>query len=166
MSRPARIAAAALAVVAVLLLWRFLGSGDERAIRQRLGGLTEDVNRTVTGGLGTVVRAADIGSYFTDDVVVDLGDGAAPIVGRTTLVGMASRLQRRTAAFRMRFDDIEVRLNRDSSAADVSLTASFEGPDVASGGESTDAREFALAMTKVGGVWRIARVTAIDTLAR
>jgi hypothetical protein len=161
-----RLAAAAVAFLCVFLAWRSWGSNDERAIRQRLAGLTDDVNRTVTGGLGTVVRSADIGSYFTEDVVVDLGQGAAPIVGRTTLIGMASRLQRRTAAFRLRLDDIGVHLKEDSAAADVTLTASFVGPDDATGREATDAREFALAMTKSSGVWRITHVTAVDTLTR
>lgn len=166
MSRPVRLAAVAVAVLCVFLAWRFRGSNDERAIRQQLAGLTNDINRTVTGGLGTVVRSADIGSYFTEDVVVDLGRGAAPIVGRATLIGMASRLQRRTAAFRLRLDDVGVRLKDDSTAADVTLTASFVGPDEATGSEATDAREFALAMTKGSGVWRITHVTAVDTLTR
>jgi hypothetical protein len=161
-----RLAAVTVTVVCVFLAWRSWGSNDERAIRQQLAGLTNDINRTVTGGLGTVARSADIGSYFTEDVVVDLGRGAAPIVGRTTLIGMSSRLQRRTAAFRLRLDDVGVHLKDDSTAADVTLTASFVGPDEATGSETTDAREFALAMTKVSGVWRITHVTAVDTLTR
>lgn len=164
MTTPARIAAVAIAALCVVFAWRSWTSNDERAVRARLDALTADVNRTVSEGLGTVVHAADIGSYFTEDVVVDLGEGAAPIVGRTTLVGMASRLQRRTAAFRLRFDDVGVRLGAGATAADVMLTASFVRRDDGAGAESTDAREFALAMTKMSGVWRIARVAAVDTL--
>jgi SnoaL-like domain len=158
-----RIAAALLVVVAAIFAWRSLRSDDEREVRQRLESLTVDVNRTASEGLDTVVRAADIGSYFTDDVVVELGEGAAPIVGRPTLVGMASRLQRRTAAFRLRFDDVGVQL-APGAAADVTLTASFVPLDDSPGEESLDAREFTLALTKSSGVWRIARVTAVDTL--
>ena len=98
MTARARIAAVAIAALCVFLAWRTWTSNDERAVRQRLDALTTDINRTAGEGLGTVVHAADIGGYFTEDVVVDLGEGAAPIVGRTTLVGMAARLQRRTAA--------------------------------------------------------------------
>jgi SnoaL-like domain len=147
----------------VFFAWRAWRSDDEHAIGERLEALTAEINSTVNDGLSTVARAADIGSYFTDNVVVDFGEGAAPIVGRTTVVGMASRLERRTAAFRLRFDDIGVRVRPGGTSADVTLTASFvqrAGDD----GESMDAREFQLGMEKISGVWRIARVTAVDTL--
>jgi hypothetical protein len=164
LSSTRRLVVAAIAILAAIFAWRSLTSNDERAVRARLDALTDDVNRTVSEGLATAVRAADIGSYFTDDVVVELGEGAAPIVGRPTLVGMAVRLQRRTAAFRLRFDDVGVRLGPDATAADVTLTASFVPLDERPGGESMDAREFTLALTKSGGVWRIARVATVDTL--
>lgn len=159
-----RIAAVAIAALCLVFAWRSWTSNDERAVRNRLDALTADVNTTVSEGLGTVVHAADIGSYFTEDVVVDLGEGAAPIVGRATLVGMASRLQRRTAAFRLRFDDVGVRFGPEKITADVALTASFVRRDEGADDESMDAREFTLAITKRSGVWRIARVTAVDTL--
>jgi hypothetical protein len=158
-----KVAVAAVISLCVFFAWRAWRSDDEHAIRQRLEALTAEINSTVNDGLGTVARAADIGSYVTDNVVVDFGEGAAPIVGRTTLVGMASRLERRTAAFRLRFDDIGVRVGPGAASATVTLTASFvqrAGDD----GESMDAREFQLGMGKVSGVWRIARVTAVDTL--
>ena len=164
MTTPTRIAALAVAAVCVVVAWQNWRSNDEQAVRRRLDALTADINTTVNEGLSTVVRAADIGSYFSEDVVVDLGEGAAPIVGRTTLVGMASRLERRTAAFRLRFDDVGVRVAPGAATADVTLTASFVQRDDAAGGESIDAREFTLALAKASGVWRIARVTAVDTL--
>ncbi len=133
-------------------------------MRQRLDALTVSVNTTVTDGLGTLGRAADIGGYFTEDVVVDLGEDSAPIVGRATLVGMARRLQRRTTAFRLRFDDIGVRLREEGPSADVTLTAISTLRDVGEGGESTDARELRMALTKASGTWRISRITAVDTL--
>jgi hypothetical protein len=49
-------------------------------------------------------------------------------------------------------------------AADVLLTASFVRRSISTGEESLDAHEYALVMTKADGVWRIARITAIDTL--
>jgi hypothetical protein len=161
---PVRAGVVAVAGLCLVFAWRSWTSSEERAIRGRLDALTTDVNRTVGEGLGSVVRAADIGSFFTDDVVVDLGEGAAPIVGRTTLVGMAARLQRRTAAFRLRLDDVGVRVAPGGTAADVSLTASFALREETAEGESMDAREFALSMTKASGVWKISRVAAVDTL--
>jgi hypothetical protein len=154
----------AIVVLGLVLAWRMRGSSEERAIRQRLDALTEDINTTAGEGLGAVAHAADLAGFFNDDVVVDLGEGASPIVGRATLVGMASRLQRRTAAFRLRFDDVGVRLGPDGTTADVALTASFVQRAAGTDDNSMDAREFALTLTKRSGVWRIARVTAVDTL--
>jgi hypothetical protein len=156
---------AALAVVAALGVWAWLarGSDDERAIRRRLAEFVEDFNASTTDGLGLVARAAKIGSYFTDDVVVDLGAGAGPITGRETLMGMATRLQPRTAAFELELDDITIDVAPDD-VAEVTLTTLFRRRSVTSGETSLDAREFSLGMRKVGGDWRVARITAVDIL--
>ena len=144
MTKYTKIGLLAIAVLGVVLAWRTWGSGEERAVRQRLEALTADINTTAGEGLGAVAHAADLASYFNDNVVVDLGEGASPIVGRATLVGMASRLQRRTAAFRLRFDDVGVRLGPDGTTADVALTASFVQRGDGTDDNSMDAREFAL----------------------
>ncbi len=159
-----RIAAALAAVLCVFLVWQRWGSADERAVRSRLTALAGDLNRPGGEGLAAVSRAADIGGYFTDDVVVDLGEGTSPIVGRSTLVGMAARLERRTSDANVRFDDVGVTFGRGPGLADVSLTASFARAADASGQASIDAREFVLEMTQASGQWRIARASAIDTL--
>jgi hypothetical protein len=157
-------AAIVIAVVAVsFLTWRTWFPGDAALIGSRLDSFCDEVNAGAVEGLGTVARAASIGSYFSDDAVVDLGQGTAPIAGRDTLIGMAARLQPRTAAFVLKLDDVGVTLGPDNRAADVTLTASFIRRSVTTGEESMDAREFALAMVK-DGVWRIKRVTAVDTL--
>jgi hypothetical protein len=155
--------AVALAGVA-FVVWSRSGSGDERLIRDRLEALRTEVNSSTTGSFGSVARAANIGSYFTEDVVVDLGESTAPIHGRLTLMGMAERLQPRTAAFRMELDDVGVELGPGAATADVTLTVSFIRQSIPAGEESRDAREFALGLSKDGGTWRIARVTAIDVL--
>lgn len=151
-----------LAVLAVVV-WRGRMTDEERAIRDRLSALRGEVNASAADGLANVTRAARIGGYFTDEAVVDLGEGAPPIRGRDTLMGMAARLQPRTAAFRMDLDDVSVELVPGGEAADVILTASFVSSSVATGEESRDAREFALVLVKSDGPWRISRVTAIDT---
>ena len=78
-------------------------------------------------------------------------------------MGMAERLQPRTAAFRMELDDVGVEIT-GAATADATLTVSFIRRSISTGEESRDAREFALGLTKSGGTWRIARVTAIDVL--
>jgi len=147
-----------------LYVWRGRETPDERAITARLEALRTEVNASTTDGLGTAARAEQIGSYFTDDAVVELGGGSPPIKGRDTLIGMVGRLQPRTAAFRMDLDDVSVETVPGGDAADVLLTASFVRRSISTGEQSLDAREYALVMTKAQGTWRIARITAIDTL--
>ena len=153
----------ALSALAVLA-WRSRETSDERAIRGRLDALRNEVNASTVDRLGTAARAVQIGSYFTQDAVVELGEGSVPIRGRDTVMGMAARLQPRTAAFRMDLDDISVELVPGGDAADVLLTASFVRRSISTGEESRDAREYALILTKATGDWQISRITAIDTL--
>lgn len=164
----ARHAVRSVVIVALGVLaffaWRSRITDDERAIRGRLEALRNEINARTTDGLGTVARAAQIGSYFTDDVVIELGEGAPPIRGRETLIGMATRLQPRTAAFRLDLDDVNVDLVPGGQASDVLLTASFVRRSLSTGEESRDAREFALVCEKNAGTWRISRIAAIDTL--
>jgi len=151
-------------LAAGIFAWRSRATPDEREIQGRLDALRNEVNASTKDGLGTALRAAQIGSYFTDDAVVELGEGAAPIKGRDTVMGMVARLQPRTAAFRMDLDDITIDMASGSTAADVLLTASFVRRNISTSEESLDAREYALVMTKADGTWRISRITAIDTL--
>jgi hypothetical protein len=152
-----------LSAVAVLA-WRSRETSDERVIHGRLETLRDEVNSSGGGGLETAARAAQIGRYFTADVVVELGEGSVPIRGRDTIVGMVARLQPRTAAFRMELDDVSVELAPGTGAAEVLLTASFVRRSISTGEESRDAREYALVLTKASGDWQISRITAIDTL--
>lgn len=166
MTRTSVVRGAVIVALAVLayFAWRSRATDDEREILARLGALRNDINASATDGLGTVAHAARIGSYFSDDVVIELGEGASAIRGRDTLIGIAARLQPRTAAFRVELDDVSVEMVPDAAAAEVTLTASFVRRSLTSGEESRDAREFALVCKKSGGAWQIARVTAIDTL--
>src|SRR3954451_1322174 len=119
---------AALIAVAVVLsagygLWQ--STGESAAIERRLDALAAEVNEGTTDGRGLEARAEQLGTYFTDDVVIDLGRGAAEIRGRKVVEDMASRLQPRTSAFRLRLTDINVTLAADRESAAVVLTAEF-----------------------------------------
>ena len=144
--------------------WRTREGGEARTIRERIEALRTEVNASTVDGLGTAARATQIGSYFTDDAVVELGGGSVPIRGRETLMDMATRLQPRTAAFRLDLDDVGIEIVPGGTAADVMLTASFVRRSVSTGEESRDAREFAMVLVKTDSTWRISRITAIDTL--
>ena len=151
-------------IAAATFAWRTRETPDEREIGARLDALRREVNSSTADGVGVALHAAQIGGYFTEDTVVELGEGAAPIKGRDTLMGMVARLQPRTAAFRMELDDVTVEILPGGTAADVLLTASFKRRNISTGEESLDAREYALVMSKADGTWRIGRVSAIDTL--
>jgi hypothetical protein len=163
--RAAGAVVAAVVVLGGLFAWRGWYSADERAIREALASLTEEFNASTSDGLGTAARAARLGTYFSDDVVVDLGPSTRPIEGRQAIVGMAARLQPRTAAMYVELADIGVTKSaEDPDAMDVTLTVSFIRQNGGREEERVDAREFALLMRKDGGRWQIARALAIDTL--
>ena len=130
--------------------WRTREGGEERTIRERIEALRTEVNASTVDGLGTAGRAAQIGSYFTGDAVVELGGVSVPIRGRETLMDMAARLQPRTAAFRLDLDDVGIELVPGGTAADVMLTASFVRRSISTGEESRDAREFAVVLSTTG----------------
>lgn len=159
----ARVAAALAAVAVAAVVWIVWSGTDESAIRGELDDLAALANSSASDGLGTVARAAGFGTFFTENVVIDLGQGAAPIIGREMLIGMASRLQPRTAAFELEFADVTVHKTMENEA-DVDLTATFTRRSEGTAERSIDAREFALTMRKIGGRWRIATVRTVDTL--
>ena len=163
MARRTQIALAVAAVAALAAWWWMGGSSAEREIRRRVDEFVADFNASTTEGIGMVSRAARIGNFFTTDVVVELGQGSAPIHGRETLIGMAARLQPRTAAFVLEVDDLNVTVV-EPGRADVTFTALIRRRSVASGEESLDAREFAADMVESDGAWRVKRLAAIDTL--
>jgi hypothetical protein len=155
----------AAVILLVAGVWYFSQANDETVgVRRRLQSLSDEVNRSTTDGRGPEARAAQLGAFFADDVEIELGGGAAPIRGRATVVSMAARLQPRTAAFKVVFEDVTVVLAPGGTAADVHLTAEFIRRNLSTGEESLDAREFTLAMRLVSNEWQIQRVSAVDTL--
>ena len=161
-----KIAAAAAVVIGLAVAgWYAFGPAEEgAAVRGRLRMFADEVNGGSTSGLDPSTRAARFGAFFTEDADVDLGQGTAPIRGRATIIGMAERLQPRTAAFRLEFEDVTVAMAPGGDSADVHLTAKFIRRSISTGEQSLDAREFMLGMRRIGDTWLIARVTAIDTL--
>jgi hypothetical protein len=152
-------------VLLVAGVWYLSQANDETAdVRRRLQALCDDVNSSTTDGRGPEARAGQLGLFFTDDVDVDLGNGAMPIKGRPTVVAMAARLQPRTAAFKLEFADVTVVMEPGGQSANVHLTAEFIRRNLSTGEQTLDAREFTLGMRRVANDWQIQRVTAVDTL--
>jgi SnoaL-like domain len=147
----------ALVLAAAIFAWRTVFPSDERQIRRQLTRVAEDINEQ-RQGLGAVATAADVGSAFADDVVIDLGEGT-PIRGRDTLMAIVARLQPRTSRYEVRIRDMVVHIaDVDSAFVDLSATTSGEN--------GMDAREFQLAMVKRHGSWLIARVKPVQVLQK
>ena len=151
-----------VAALAALWWWKTSPS-QEREVRALFDSFAREFNSGTRDGLGLLARAAHIGEYFTPDVVIELGQGSPPLQGRETLMGMASRLQPRTSAFVLEFDDVNVEFT-DADHGEVTFTALFRRRSQDSGEESIDAREFAGEVVRTGGRWRVSKVVAIDTL--
>jgi hypothetical protein len=154
---------AVLALGAAYGVWRAYFRGDEAIVRDRLEALVAELNEGAAGGLGLVGRAAKIGSFFTEDIVVDVGEGGEPIRGREAVMGTAARLQPRTALLTVAIHDVDVTIGEGGTAG-VDLTATLTKHEESASESSIDAREFELEMRKVDGDWLIARVTAIASL--
>lgn len=154
-----------LLVAGVLGLWTWSSRypPQEREIRARLDEFTAAFNAAPGNGLSGLAHAARLGQFFTEDVVVELGQGSPPLHGRDTLMGMAARLQPRTAEYRLEIADVHVDVRSDHEA-EVALTALLHARSRASAADSLDAREFAAEVRKEGGAWRVSRVIAVDTL--
>jgi SnoaL-like domain len=160
------MAAIVLTVVALAAgAWYLLTPADAGAmVRARLLAFSDVVNRSAVDGQSPDAHGAQLAAFFAEDVEVDLGQGAAPIHGRDTVIGMAGRLQPRTAAFRLKFEDVSVAMAPTGETAEVHLTAEFIRRSISTGEESLDAREFSIGMRRVGSEWKIARVRAVATL--
>jgi ketosteroid isomerase-like protein len=156
--------AALVALLALITAWLRWPPNNDRQIRRRLTALADEFNSSTADGLGLAAKAVRIGDYFTDDVIVDLGEGTSTIVGRDTLMSMAARLQPRAAAFTLRVEDITVNAAADGRTAIVVLTLTMTRTSTATGEQSLDAREFSLEMRKTDDEWRIARAAAVDTI--
>jgi hypothetical protein len=160
-----RTGRAAVAAILCLTLTACWWSRDERAvIRQRLDTFADAVNKGGGSGLaGAATHAIGLAEFFSNDVVITLGGGSAPIQGRDMLISMATRLQPRTSEYTVDFEDVNVVLGSDGESADVDLTAKFirRAPGAR---QSMDAREFKLQMRRDDGEWKIASVEAIQTL--
>lgn len=163
MTRTAQAALLGVLVLAgvSLWIWRNAATPEERAIRDRFHSFAAEFNAPTGDNLGTLARATRLGEYFTPEVVVELGGGSPPIHGRDTLIGMAARLQPRTAAFQLEFTDITVD-RVDGDRADVTFTLVIRRSGT--GDESLDAREFSVEMHSLNRQWRVSRAVAIDTL--
>ena len=147
----------------VLYSWDW--PSDEGRIRDALDDLAATVSEPGGDGLGQMARAARLGGFFAQDVVVDLGGPYSRLEGRDTIMALAAKTQVPGEGLDVRFVDVSVDVAPGGADAVVHLTAT-----VASRGRpfenGLDAKELEMAWRKVDDTWVIARVTGVDTLER
>lgn len=160
MGRRTPLVALIIAAAGALWLWQGLASPQERQIRRRVADFAAEFNSATTGGLGIVARAARLGQFFTSDAVLELGRGSPAIQSRNTLIGMATRLQPRTADVTLELTDVNVDMADETRAA-ITLTVVTRRRGAEP--DSLDAREFVAELQYVDGEWRASRVSAVDT---
>ncbi len=143
--------------------WLF--PSDERLIRAALNDLAATVSQSGGEGLAQMARAAKLGQLFTEDVVVQLGPGFAPIRGRDTIMALAAKAQVPGEGFTVRFVDVTVAVDASGLAATADLTATVQGRSLGDL-QAIDAKELEIAFRKVGQDWLIERVTGVNAIER
>jgi hypothetical protein len=155
--------------LAILLLVASVGgylwwSSPERQIRRVLGGVAEllshDAPATPLDAISTV---SALQPYFAPAVTIEPGEPFEPVNGRDAVMAAVAQLRSRTAASRIEFLDLQIRVAGDNRSASVDCTAMATLQDRA-GQESIDAREVMVTMNVVNGRWVITWVRAVDVL--
>ena len=155
----ARIIAAALLVLAIVLGWRWFFPTEETKIKQRLEALADDASE-LTSDVAGMATAARIGTYFTEDIVIERAEGTL-LQGRQVILAAAAQFrpaagQETTVAIH----DVDVTLAPDRVSATVTLTATVSR-NAGTPDETTDADAFTLTLRKANDTWLISRVRSI-----
>ena len=156
----------AVALIAAYYAYRWYFPDDEAVIRARLDDLAATVSHTGGGeGFSMIARAAKFGTFFTQDVLIEIGGGFAPIRGRDTVLAIAAKAQVPGEGFIISFVDVTVTVEPSGSSALATLTATAQGRSLGDL-QAIDARELEMAFLKVDGEWQIDRVTGVETIQR
>jgi hypothetical protein len=161
-----RLVTVVVALVAAYYAYRWYFPDDEAMIRARLDDLAATVSHSGGGeGFSTITRAAKFGTFFTEDVVIDIGGGFAPIRGRDTVLALAAKAQVPGEGFTIRFVDVSIVVDPSGLSALATMTATAQGRSLGDY-QAIDARELEMAFLKTDGEWRIERVTGVEAIQR
>ena len=145
---------AGVAVAALLAAGYYFG--DRRQIRHQLDALA--ATATVNGAesdLDRLARAARIGGFFTEDVVIRRSeDNSAFVGGRRGVAEMATAAAAEHRTMKVSIDNVNITLTDDSSAtASMTVVVSTNNPDA----ESVNVRLVTAALRKVNRTWLISQ---------
>ena len=166
MSGPATRSAVVGAVVLVagLAVW-VLAPSEEGRVRRQLDALAESASvEPGESALIRAARAARVGSYFTDQVRLDLGEPYRPVAGRDALTGLAAAIRLPTGGIRVEIARADVTLDETGSRATVEMTAEVESSSSGGGERMLDGRDFLVRFVKVDGEWLIEELRAIQVV--
>jgi hypothetical protein len=150
-----RIWGVAVAVVAAVVGAGYY-LGDRRQIRHQLDALaaTATVNGTESD-LDRLARAARIGGFFTEDVVVRrTEDNSAFVGGRRGVAEMATAAAAEHRSMKVSIDKVNITLTDGSTAtARMTVVVSTNNPDA----ESVNVRQVTATLRKVNRTWLISQ---------
>lgn len=145
-------------------LWTWWPS-EARRIRRRLDELAETASVPAgESALARLARAAQIGRFFTEDLVIDLGPPYPPLRGRGALVGLASRLEPPPGGAQVAFTDVAVTVAPDGATATATLTATGSVVDRVTRDTIVEARALQVGLRQLDGEWLIAAVKAVSPI--
>ncbi len=165
MTAPSTTTGRAIAALVVILAIAWAAytfwPSEERRVRKRLAALADTVNDAPRDGIQVIARGARLASFFDPDVVLNLGEGHAPIAGREQLVALASRAPNQDG-FRISFVDVTVTVSGDTASSHLTVTVQWQEPN---GQPNVDAREATLDWRKTDA-WRITRITTLASMEK
>ncbi len=162
-----RLVGAVLAVGAAVWGYGLLFPSPEDEIRRQLDALAEAAS--VAPGatnLERLARAARLGRFVTEDVVIDLGGRLGAARGRQAVIGVAARAPVGADGVAFQFLDERIVLAGDAVSATVTLTVRGTGVNLATGDEWVDAIALDMRWRDVDGAWLVAAVTAVELIRR
>jgi hypothetical protein len=162
-----RLVGAVLVVGAAAWGSGLLFPSPEAEIRRQLDALAEAAS--VAPGqtnLERMARAARLGRFVTEDVVIDLGGRLRAARGREAVVGVAARAPVGADGVAFQFLDERIVLAGDAVSATVAVTVRGTGVSLATGDEWVDAIELDMRWREVADEWLIASVTAVEAIRR
>jgi hypothetical protein len=149
-----RIWGVAVVVAAVLGAVYYLG--DKRQIRHQLDALAAAaaVNGT-EGDVERLARAARIGSFFTEDVVIRRSeDNSAFVGGRRGVAEMAAAAAAAHRTMQVSIDHVDITMTDGSNAtAHLTVVVSTDNPEA----ESVSVRQVTATLRDVDGTWLISQ---------
>lgn len=149
---------------AVLIFLVFYFRGPEYRIRKNLtaleGLLTKSPDELPIASLG---RAGRVGTFFTEDCSITVGDPVPDIRGNSQLVAIVYRARQSFHRADVNFADISISVT-DKNNAELTLTPTATVYEQGSLMGRVEAWEVELTMVKINGSWKIKKVTAIETL--